>query len=156
MTGRNGENMRIAILFAALCLNIKSVPQETQFVQSTIQERNEINLTNDEYYLLAKCVEAEAGNQDLKGKRLVVDVILNRVDSERFDDDVISVISAKNQFSSYTDGGIAKATPSLETRLAISMETTAREDTDVLYFTAGGYNAYCVPAYKHGDHYFGY
>lgn len=148
--------MRIAILFAALCLNIKSVPQETQFVQSAIQERYEIILTNDEYYLLAKCVEAEAGNQDLKGKRLVADVILNRVDSERFDNDIISVISAKNQFSSYADGGIAKATPSLETRLAISMELSSREDTDILYFTAGGYNAYCVPAYKHGDHYFGY
>ena len=148
--------MRIAILFAALCLNVKSISQETQYVQSTIQERNKVILTNDEYYLLAKCVEAEAGNQDLKGKRLVVDVILNRVDSERFDNDVISVISAKNQFSSYTDGGIAKAIPTLETRLAISIETTAREDTDVLYFTAGGYNVYCVPAYKYGDHYFGY
>lgn len=148
--------MQIAILFAALCLSIKSVPQETQFVQSTIQERNEVCLTKDEYNLLAKCVEAEAGNQDLKGKRLVVDVILNRVDSERFDNDVISVISAKNQFSSYADGGISKATPSLETRLAISIEISAREDTDILYFTAGGYNEYCTPAYKHGDHYFGY
>lgn len=148
--------MRIAILFVALCLKIKDVPQETQFVQSTIQERNEINLTNDEYYLLAKCVEAEAGNQDLKGKRLVVDVILNRVDSERFGNDVVSVITARNQFSSYADGAISKATPSLETRLAIKMELSSREDTDVLYFTAGGYNAYCNPAYKYGDHYFGY
>lgn len=148
--------MRIAILFTALCLSIKNIPQETQFVQSTIQERNEVNLTNEEYELLAKCVEAEAGNQDLKGKMLVADVILNRVESSTFPDDIIAVITQRNQFSSYTDGGISRATPSLETRLAIKMELSSREDTDVLYFTAGGYNAYCTPAYKHGDHYFGY
>ena len=47
-------------------------------------------LAEEEYYdsleLLAVCVEAEAGNQDLTGKRMVVDVILNRVDAPEWPD----------------------------------------------------------------------
>lgn len=41
-------------------------------------------LVTSEMAMLAQLVQAEAGNQDLTGKRLVADVVLNRVDSERF------------------------------------------------------------------------
>ena len=40
----------------------------------------------DELELMAICVEAEAGNQSLTGKRMVADVILNRVDNPDFPD----------------------------------------------------------------------
>ena len=124
------------------------------------QIENEYELIQEEYYdsleFMAICVEAEAGNQDLMGKRLVADVILNRVDSDRFPNDIVSVITQKNQFSVYTDGGMAKAEPSDETFEAIRMELESRTDPDILFFTAGGYNKYCVPAYKYKDHYFGY
>lgn len=121
----------------------------------------EDELAEEEYYdsleMLAICVEAEAGNQDLLGKRLVADVILNRVDSERFPDDIVSVISDKNQFSTYTDGAMDRVwEPSEETFLAVQMELENRTDSDILFFTAGSYNPYCTPAYKHGNHYFGY
>ena len=46
----------------------------------------------DSIDLLAKCVEAEAGNQGLYGKQLVVDVILNRVDSDSFPNTIEEVI----------------------------------------------------------------
>lgn len=118
-------------------------------------------LSEEEYYdsleTLAICVEAEAGNQDLMGKRLVADVILNRVDSNKFPNDINSVIYQKNQFSSATDGGMNKVwEPSEETFKAVQMELDHRTDCNILYFTAGKYNKYCTPAYKHGDHYFGY
>ena len=29
-------------------------------------------------------------------------------------------------------------------------------DHSILFFTNGNYNPYCIPAYKHGEHYFGY
>lgn len=38
----------------------------------------------DELTLFAKCVEAEASGESLEGKRLVTDVILNRVESPLF------------------------------------------------------------------------
>jgi len=107
--------------------------------------------------MLAICVEAEAGNQDIFGKRLVVDVILNRVDSDRFPDDIESVISQKYHFTTFWNGEMDKiSTPSKETFDAIDSELKHRIDDEILFFTSGAYNKYCIPAYKHGDHYFGY
>ena len=122
----------------------------------------EIDLENEEFCdsleILALCVEAEAGNQDLKGKRLVADVILNRVESPRFPDTIEGVISQKYQFTTYWDGSMDKITePSDETFEAVKMELYGqRLDEDVLFFTASDYNTYCEPAYRFGDHYFGY
>lgn len=106
--------------------------------------------------LFAKCVEAEASNQGFEGKRLVADVILNRVDSEKFPDDIESVITQKNAFSSYSDGGIDRAEPTDETYEAIKLEQEQRKDSEILYFSAGEYNKYSIPAYKYKEHYFGY
>lgn len=126
-----------------------------------IHQYTEAELQEQEYFdsleMLAICVEAEAGNQDLMGKRLVVDVILNRVDSDKFPDDILSVISQTNQFSSYSDGHMDRIyEPSEETFKAVRMELENRTDDKILFFTEGDYNPYCTPAYQHGDHYFGY
>ena len=110
----------------------------------------------DSLEILACCVEAEAGNQDLLGKRLVADVILNRVDSDRFPDTIEGVITQKYHFTTFWDGTMAQIVPSDETFEAIQMELKERTDSQILFFTAGDYNTFCIPAYKHGDHYFGY
>lgn len=114
----------------------------------------------DSLELMAICVEAEAGNQDLMGKRLVVDVILNRVDSDRFPDDITSVITEVHggvaQFTSYMDGHMdAVVEPSEETFEAVRLELEQRTNAEVLFFTEGRYNPYCKPMFRHGDHYFG-
>ncbi len=129
---------------------------DVKAVEMSAEEMQE-EIYCDSLETLAVCVEAEAGNQDLYGKRLVVDVILNRVDSERFPDDIESVIYQKYQFSTSFDGGMDRVKePSEETFEAVRMELENRTDPDILFFTAGGYNKYCTPAYKYGDHYFGY
>lgn len=118
---------------------------------------NFYEIDEESLLLLAKCVDAEAGNQDLYGKQLVADVILNRVDSERFPDDVESVITQKYHFSTYWDGSIDKiAEPSEESYEAVCLELQERTDDEILFFSAGDYSIYCKPAYKYGDHYFGY
>lgn len=120
----------------------------------------EQELENEEFCdsleILACCVEAEAGNQDLLGKRLVCDVILNRVDSERFPNTIEEVIKQKYHFTTFWDGTMATIVPSEETFEAVQMELKERTDSEILFFTAGDYNTFCAPAYKHGDHYFGY
>lgn len=127
-----------------------------------VVEVSEIDFENEEFCdsleILALCVEAEAGNQDQIGKRLVADVILNRVESPRFPDTIEDVISQKYQFTTYWDGAMNAITePSEETFEAVKMELYGqRLDEDILFFTAGNYNTYCVPAYRHGDHFFGY
>lgn len=133
--------------------NVEIVESEVETVGDALEDETFC----DSLETLAICVEAEAGNQDLYGKRLVVDVILNRVDSDRFPDTIEDVISQKYQFTTYWDGSMDRVTePSPETYEAVRLELESRTDDAILFFTAGNYNTYCIPAYRYGDHYFGY
>lgn len=116
-------------------------------------EENEIKY--DSIDMLARCIEAEAGNQGLLGKRLVADVILNRVDDSRFPRTVEGVISQRGQFAVYPNA-MSRVTVSEETLEAIRLELENRTDDRILFFAAGNYISCCTPAYQHGDHYFGY
>ena len=120
-----------------------------------------IDIAEEEYWdsleLLAICVEAEAGNQGLQGKRLVVDVILNRAEdhSGEWPDTIAGVISQKNQFTSYWDGGMADIwEPSEETYQAVKMEVEQRGYPGIYYFREGQWSDYGTPWRKTGAHYF--
>ena len=118
-------------------------------------EDNEVIITEEEADMLAQIVFAEAGNQDLYGQRLVVDVVLNRMLSDRFKCDTISdVIFARNQFSVVNNGSYYKAAKKVTAQnyLAVYLELYRISDKDVLFFCSTGYNGH--PLYKHGDHYF--
>ena len=104
--------------------------------------------------LLARCVEAEAGNQSVLGKRLVCDVILNRVASEAFPDGLEAVINQEGQFGVVSNGAIDKAVPSEETIAAVLTELNERIDSEVLYFQTGSYSKFGEPYEKVGDHFF--
>lgn len=115
----------------------------------------------DEYYydelsLLACVVQAEAGNQDLHGKELVADVVLNRMDSDMFPSTIKEIIFQKNQFSTVTDGALDEAyyTVTDECYQAVRNELNKRNDNSILFFSAGTYSQYGRNAYKYGDHYF--
>lgn len=122
------------------------------YIESEQDIAEEIYFDSLEY--LACCVEAEAGNQGLMGKRLVCDVILNRVDSKDFPDNIFDVINQKNQFSVVSNGRIYEVSITDETFEACRLELEKRTDTEILYFTAGGYSAFGSPAYKYKEHYF--
>lgn len=112
-----------------------------------------------ELELLATVVEAEAGNQDMIGKRLVVDVVLNRVDSPLFPDTITEVLEQPGQFTTMWNGAVEDAGYHMQQDDydAVMLEVTGKRlDYDIYFFTAGEYNASCKPAYIHGDHYFGY
>lgn len=112
-----------------------------------------------ELELLAAVVEAEAGNQDMIGKRLVVDVVLNRVDSPLFPDTITEVLEQPGQFTTMWNGAVEDAGWHMQEDdyTAVMTEVTGKRlDYDIYFFTAGEYNASCKPAYIHGDHYFGY
>ena len=106
----------------------------------------------EDFTMLAKCVEAEAGSQDLMGKRLVADVILNRVESSAWPNTIGGVITQDGQFMVYPS--CMSRTPSEETIEACLMELEERTDAEIMYFAASGYIS--TPAYKHGNHYFSY
>lgn len=117
-------------------------------------------LVTEEMAMVAHLVQAEAGNQDLTGKRLVADVALNRVDSEKYPNTIEEVIFQKDpvQFGVTVDGAFEKAKQDVteECFEAVHMEweRDSRIDKEVLYF-GRGYGKRKNP-FKHGDHWFSY
>lgn len=139
-------------------------PETEHVIEANImlcEEMTPEQLAEEVYYddleLLALCVEAEAGNQGLEGKRLVVDVVLNRVDDAtgRWGDTIREVITEPGQFASYWDGGMEKIQEvSEETYRAVRMETAERGYPGIYYFREGEWSEYGTPWKKVGDHYF--
>ena len=132
---------------------------EAKRIEQTEREAKSVEILKDyqnELLLLAKCVEAEAGNQDYLGKRLVVDVILNRVDSEKFPNTIEAVIKQDSQFSVWANGSLDRAEPSESTWDAVYKELSGRTDDLILYFRAGDFHSFGTKAYRHGDHFFSY
>lgn len=123
-----------------------------------VVELSEEDIQEEEYTddleLLAACVEAEAGNQGLDGKRMVADVILNRVEDPDWPNTIEGVITQKYQFSTYWNGAMESVSISDETFEACKMELKERGWPGIYYFTAGGYGEYGTPWRKVGDHYF--
>ena len=115
-------------------------------------------ISEEDRFLLASLVYAEAGNQDLTGKRLVADVVFNRVDSDIYPDTIREVIYQKYQFAPVLDRGLERAFSEVtdECYEAVDLELERRLDYRILYFTAEGYGEYGTHAYQHGDHYFCY
>lgn len=76
---------------------------------------NAIILSPEDYQILLKIVEAEAGICDEKGKILVANVILNRMESDEFPDSVKEVVYQPSQFSPVANGSINTCKVSSET-----------------------------------------
>ena len=55
------------------------------------------HLSEQDHDALLRIVEAEAGGEDSDGKLLVANVVLNRVNSEKFPDTVTEVVMQKEQ-----------------------------------------------------------
>lgn len=110
----------------------------------------------NEFWELVYLVHAEAGNQDITGRKLVADCVLNRVVSDEFPDSIHEVIFQENQFSPIKDGGYerAKSNWTEEDYIAVLEEWTDQVDYEVLYFCSNGYLLYGTPAYQYGSHFF--
>lgn len=92
--------------------------------QQSIENAQSADMMSDaDYETLLRIVEAEAGGEDLKGKILVANVIMNRVKSREFPDTVTEVVwettEGTAQFSPTYDGRINTVTVSSETKEAI-------------------------------------
>lgn len=67
-----------------------------------------IKLTLEELDLFFRLVEAEAGNENMRGKIAVANVVINRVKDTRFPDTVREVIYQPYQFQPISNGHINK------------------------------------------------
>ena len=111
------------------------------------------SITDGERDLLAAIVFAEAGSEDLEGKRYVVDVVLNRVDDPRFPEDITGVIFQPYQF--WTKGLPSKFSdiPD-ECYEAVDLSMTEQLNTEILYFRNNHYHSFGTPVMSHNNHYF--
>lgn len=102
---------------------------------------NKLTITKSEYDDLCKIVQAEAGNQGEEGKMLVASVILNRLNSTDFANDIHSVIFQKSQFSPVSNGSFKKAVPNEETISAVNRVLDGEDISQgALYFRATSSN----------------
>ncbi len=101
-------------------------------------------LGEEDLDILARIVEAEAGNQDAEGRLLVANVVLNRVASETFPDSVKEVVFQEEkgvcQFSPVSNGRIWEVKVSEETNEAVERALNGEDISDgALYFVARKY-----------------
>lgn len=90
---------------------------------SVVEQTLMYELTDDEMEVLLRIVEAEAGTEDEDGKLLVANVVLNRVESDRFPDNVTDVVFQQSggvtQFSPVASGRYYTVKVSEETVSAV-------------------------------------
>ena len=96
-------------------------------------------LEDQEYQILLKIVEAEAGGEDLTGRILVANVVMNRVRSDRFPNTITEVVYQRSgrgaQFSPVSDGRIDRVGISAETVEAVSRALGGEDvSAGALYF----------------------
>lgn len=130
---------------------------ETEFVPGVYTGGTVISPEENFYNsveLMAKVVEAEAGNQGLLGKRMVVDVILNRVNDKDFPDTIVEVIFEENAFAVIGNGMYERVEVTEETWQAIHMELGEISYPGLFYFCNTDYHEYGTPWNRIGDHYF--
>lgn len=127
-----------------------------------------IELSATEKNILMRIVEAEATGEDITGKMLVANVVLNRVNNSSFPDTVEGVVFQKNgsvyQFSPIKDGRYYKVEISDETKKAVKRVLNGEDKSEgALYFMSRSmakassvtwFDRSLTRVFKHGTHEF--
>ena len=119
-----------------------------------VKSVEESKFSEEDINLIALLTMAEAEGESEHGKRLVIDTVLNRVDSEHFPDTVYGVIYQENQFSPISDGRIERCYVDEGIRELVLEEVESRTNYDTIFFHAGRYSNYGTQLFSEGNHYF--
>ena len=127
-----------------------------------------IELSSTEKNILMRIVEAEATGEDITGKMLVANVVLNRVNNSEFPDTVEGVVFQRNgsvyQFSPIKDGRYYKVEISEDTKKAVKRVLNGEDKSEgALYFMSRSmarassvtwFDRSLTRVFKHGTHEF--
>ena len=94
------------------------IPQ-IYIAKSVKNPKMKIRITEEDLDLFERIVYCEAGGEDMVGMILIADVIINRVNSPRYPNNVTDVILQKGQFSPVGSGWVYTCTPSAEAKEAV-------------------------------------
>lgn len=119
----------------------EKISGERILTANVITRERKIKVTQSEYDNLLRIVEAEAGGEDLIGKMLVANVVLNRVEDEHFPNNINDVIfqsdNGVTQFSPISDGRFYSVKISQETIEAVNQVLQGEDNSrGALYFAA--------------------
>jgi spore germination cell wall hydrolase CwlJ-like protein len=103
---------------------------------AVLASRGVRNKSAEEIALLEKVVTAEAVGEPYEGKVAVVNVVLNRVESELYPNTITEVLLQESQFTPVKTAKINKVEPTEEVKKAVSEALAGRcvVGKDVLYF----------------------
>lgn len=117
---------------------------ETEQVKDAEEPAVIYDLSEEDYDALLRIVEAEASGEDIRGRTLVANVVLNRVESARFPDTVKEVVyqreGGRAQFSPVATGKIDRVAVSGATKEAVDLALQGEDESEgALYFMAPEY-----------------
>lgn len=130
----------------------KTVEVDPEVIEEVTVE--ELPYTDSEIKLIAWVTVAEAEGESEFGKRLVIDTVLNRVESDGFPDTVEEVIYQPNQFTSMWNGRADRCTVTDDVIKLVKEEIASKVCPDVLYFRTGYFHDFGTPLFAEGNHYF--
>ena len=144
----------------------KNNQTQTKKVEETTELKTEVTMnessvifsdmaiSEQEIRLIALLTMAEAEGECEEGKRLVIDTVLNRMDSKYFPDTVYEVVYQPNQFTSMWTDRVDRCEVRDDICRLVHEEVCSRTNYDVVFFTAGRYSDYGEPLFRVGNHYF--
>lgn len=148
----------ITLLSAENTYRMKTVPEIIQenHVVTHFPEPEPVGypLLQEEMDLIALVTMAEAGGEPEEGQRLVIDSILNRVDSPYFPDTVYEVIYQKYQYSCVWNGALDSCYVRDDILELVKEESLNRTNSEAVFFRTKHYHSYGVPLFQVGHHYF--
>lgn len=121
-------------------LQVADNTEDRQFVTSgKLISRQAKDVSTEEYEILTRMVEAEAGGEPYETRLLVANIILNRVDSPRFPNTIEEVVFANNgknyQFSPLSNGSYYRVKIQEKTRKAVEEALKGNDNSaGALYF----------------------
>ena len=108
----------------------------------------------DDCELIALVCVAEAEGESEYGKRLVIDTILNRMDSEYFPNTIHEVVYAPGQYECVSNGRVNRVEYDEYIAGLVLEEFNNRTNNEVIYFKTKGYFNFGTPLLQEGSHYF--
>lgn len=119
-----------------------------------VEPEPDFGYSREDINLLALVTVAEAEGESELGKRLVIDTILNRVDSPYFPDTIYDVVYQPNQFESMWNGRVERSIVTPDVVELVEEELLERTNSEVIFFRTNRYSDYGVPMFQEGNHYF--
>ena len=114
-------------------MNTQEDEKQRRTVNTIVRYR--VNLDHGARRILERIVEAESGDQTIKGRQMVANVILNRMKSEKFPNSVREIVFAGRQFSPVSNGSYYRVKVSSQTKKAVEKALKEKDNTNgALYF----------------------